>query len=297
MAKEPTILVKQEDGTSVRMTLGEFKAWREKRTGSPSAAAPATTASPSSKASKTADEMPEVSAPAVEKKIPEPMKKEEKPSGDEPIAGMFLPKEETSAPKEQPKMSEEKKTIDPELPPPEQTKPADSTAPAKAPTPSPTESPKKPSLAEQLYRQSQSTAPLPITPKQSASPKAMAGAGMASTKPGVDPVSAPPPRTAVMGPVDEFAVISLTDFRRLSKQPAEAAKKLKEKFMTLQEESYLMFLEGVEAWKQSPLYKQYQGVLIGALESGQSLEQYLSSQKEFTLADMEALAELNSSLL
>lgn len=289
MANEPTILVKQEDGTSVRMTLAEFKMWREKRTGK--SPAPSTPTQPP-KTNKPVDDLPEVSAPVVEKKAPEPVIIKKKSSGDEPIAGMFLPKEDMLVPEEKkmPKMPDAKKMIDPELPPPEPVKQERSGSPS-------VETPKKPSLAEQLYRQSQATTPFPITPKQSTAPKAMAVAGMTSNKPGVDPVSAPPPRTAVMGPVDEFAVITLTEFRRFSDKPADAAKKLQEKFMTLQDESYLMFLEGVEAWKQSPLYRQYQGVLIGALETGQSLEQYLSSQKEFTLADMEALAELNSSLL
>jgi len=315
MAKEPTILVKQEDGTSVRMTLAEFTLWRDKRVGSgavdeaPQAVTqnsptPAVPSAPPVEA----DDLPEIDAPA---KKPEP-KTEKAQTGDEPIAGMFLPKEEQKTTKAQ----EEKKMkdIDPELPPPEKpSEPSRQSAPPKVSTPKnattqPVETSPKPehvekklSLAEQLYRQSQSKPTSASSSSAAAQPAPPARPSSPPTttvrKPGVDPVSTPPPRQAIMGPVDEFAVINLADFRRMSAQPAEAAKRLKEKFMTLQDESYLMYLDGVEAWKGSPLYKQYQGVLVGALEAGQPLDTYLSTKDEMTLADMEALADLNSSLL
>ena len=61
MANEPTILVKQDDGTSVRMTLSEFTSWREKRTGNTasSVAAPPVAAPKQNGALPIIDALPE----------------------------------------------------------------------------------------------------------------------------------------------------------------------------------------------------------------------------------------------
>lgn len=321
MANEPTILVKQEDGTSVRMTLAEFKVWREKRMETAPQSAPATSQAAAKKAPPPIPPPDEAELPSIDtpqKHIP--ASKKEKSSGDEPLAGMFLPKEDTKPEpkkekmdlanaKDEPTIADGKETkTDLKQPPkskPGPLKPVSvmkDTEPAKAVPIQEDHVDKKPSLAEQLYRQSQiKPATKPKAPENAAPIPSMSMPPVAPKtnmrKPGVDPVTSPPLRRTVMGPVDEFAVLSLTDFRRMGSNPAEAAKRLQEKFTTLKDESYLMYLDGTEAWKHSPLYKQYQGVLVGALESGKSLQDYLSGGSELSLADMEALAELNSTLL
>ena len=321
MANEPTILVKQDDGTSVRMTLSEFTSWREKRTGNTasSVAAPPVAAPKQNGALPIIDALPENKVTPIEntpkvsdvKKNDTQTSVQEKndPNEEEPIAGMFLPKDDDMATNMQKneKTDPPTKRIDPK---PTQSNSnvfsASKSESSKKKVPELDHQDKKPTLAEQLYRMSK-TKPSEQSPTPSTTPKLHAAqtsssfpkplARMGTQKPGVDMVTNPPPRKAIMGPVDEFAVLSLTDFRRMGGQPADAAAKIKEKFTTLQDESYLMYLEGIEAWKGSPLYKQYQGVLVNALESGQSLSDYISGQNELSLADMEAIAELNSSLL
>lgn len=66
-----------------------------------------------------------------------------------------------------------------------------------------------------------------------------------------------PPKNVSFGPIDEIKNFSLTDFRRLSSDSREAISRLRQKFLNLKEESFLFYLEAVEAWQQSPLYKKY----------------------------------------
>ncbi len=377
MAKEPTILVKQKDGTSVRMTLTDFRAWRAKQKANaqtPSDAAVSAPSSPSSQPASSPSEpeealpMPTLDldalsaspiTPAAPKKSPP--QKAQVPE-DQPIAGMFIPPEEESEKAKEPSEEPEK----PKEQPKEETAPVEAASPEEPspepPQPSPEKQEKKkepvaipepkPSLAEQLYQQSQrqpaspaynlkqslaqgkqraaapvegaskeelpaepatppatSAQPMPPTPQEKKPPLAAplpspAAAPVRTTPPittarktPLETVSTPPPRTGSMGPVDELAVFNMTDFRRLGGDPSEATAKLKKKFATLQDESYVVYLEGVEAWRQSPLYKQYQQVLVEAIGKGESLEAHMSTSADFTFADMQAIAELNSSLL
>lgn len=74
-----------------------------------------------------------------------------------------------------------------------------------------------------------------------------------------------------MTPVDEVRYFSLTDFRRLAADPAEAARRLRQKFANLKDESIVLYLEGLAAWRVSPLYIEYLQTVLGALNGGQKL--------------------------
>lgn len=58
-------------------------------------------------------------------------------------------------------------------------------------------------------------------------------------------------------PADEIRYFSLTDFRRLAPNPADGALKLKQKFLNLKDESVILFFAALEAWRSSPLYRDY----------------------------------------
>ena len=58
-------------------------------------------------------------------------------------------------------------------------------------------------------------------------------------------------------PVDEIRYFSLTDFRRIAGNPTDAAARLKQKFLNLNDESIVLFFEALEAWRGSPLYLDY----------------------------------------
>ena len=74
-----------------------------------------------------------------------------------------------------------------------------------------------------------------------------------------------PVKKSSVGPVDELRNFTLVDFRRLSDKPEDAVEKIKDKFDVLREESFLLYLNGKEAWQSSPLCLQYQENLSKSL--------------------------------
>ena len=73
------------------------------------------------------------------------------------------------------------------------------------------------------------------------------------------------------GPVDELREMDLVNFRRLGSDPEAATKKIKEKINFLEEENFTKRLEGIKAWRQSPVNKLY--LLIGnkSIEDNKSI--------------------------
>lgn len=99
-----------------------------------------------------------------------------------------------------------------------------------------------------------------------------------------------------MGPLDEIQYFSLVDFRRLSSKPADAAERLKQKFLNLKEESYLLFMKSWEAWHLSPLYQSYVSAVDEALEQKRTLAGVLGEREKISLAEIEALINLEKDL-
>jgi len=88
----------------------------------------------------------------------------------------------------------------------------------------------------------------------------------------VNDITAPP---LEMGPIEEIRYMNLTEFRRLSSNPAEAASRLRQKILTIKDESFLMYMDAREAWRQSPLYTQYLKKVIEAITKRKSLSSVL----------------------
>ncbi len=114
-------------------------------------------------------------------------------------------------------------------------------------------------------------------------------------RPLIRDIIAPPatsPRST--GPVEEFGKFSLKDFQ-YSPNAAAALSRLKAKFDTAKEESYLVFMDARDAWYDSPLYRQYIASLALALERHERLPETLarSATAGFTLEVVQAMAELN----
>lgn len=96
-----------------------------------------------------------------------------------------------------------------------------------------------------------------------------------------------------VNPINELRQITALDFRRLSKQPEQAAQILFNKFAYLKQESIIFYLQSLEAWQQSPLYKTYVKILGQALSQSGGLSQ---AAGELTLGEVNALTSLNSKL-
>lgn len=99
-----------------------------------------------------------------------------------------------------------------------------------------------------------------------------------------------------MGPLDEIQFISLIDFRRLSSKPTDAAERLKQKFLNLKEESYLLFMKSWDAWRNSPLYQAYISAVDEAMEQKRPLSSVLGEREKISLAEIEALITLEKDL-
>lgn len=103
-------------------------------------------------------------------------------------------------------------------------------------------------------------------------------------------------RPAIMNPLDEIKYFTLTDFRRLSSKPEEAMMRLKQKFINLKEESYLLFLEAKNAWTQSPLYNHYLAMVEDALHKKTGLAAVLGEKEKITMAEISVIIKMEKEL-
>lgn len=105
----------------------------------------------------------------------------------------------------------------------------------------------------------------------------------------------------LVGPVEELKSMTLTDFRRLSKDSRQAATKVKDKVGLLENEGYDKKIEGIKAWRSCALSKMYMELTRDAVLKGVPLMEFLASRraaKEETLTDEElkVIMELNGEL-
>lgn len=89
-----------------------------------------------------------------------------------------------------------------------------------------------------------------------------------SRKPRLDDVKVVP---KITNPIDELRYMSLIAFRRLNNDPILAAKKIKDKIKFLEEDGYGKKLEGVKAWRESPVYKSYLEIGNSSINTNQPI--------------------------
>lgn len=105
----------------------------------------------------------------------------------------------------------------------------------------------------------------------------------------------------VMGPIDEIKYLDLTAFRRLGGDPFKTAEKIKSKLALLEEESYGKRLEGIKAWRLSPIFKLY--LALGGLSISANKpinviieERKLAGGEYLTADEFRAIMDLNKNL-
>jgi hypothetical protein len=103
-----------------------------------------------------------------------------------------------------------------------------------------------------------------------------------------------------VGPVGELRSITLKDFRRLSKEPAEATLKIKDKIDLLEEQSFTLKAQGVTAWQDSEVNRLYLEVLRNSLD-GKPVNEVIADREKnnlptVTQKEFEAIMELNGKL-
>jgi len=97
-------------------------------------------------------------------------------------------------------------------------------------------------------------------------------------------------------PIDELANLNLKRFRYLGRSPEERAQKIKEKLDMLAEHGYSKRLQGLSAWRQSPLNRLYLQIGQRSIQNCQPAEQLLSkedSQNNDNLTFNEFVAIMN----
>ena len=99
-----------------------------------------------------------------------------------------------------------------------------------------------------------------------------------------------------VGPIDEIRLINLVDFRRLSVDPQEAAARFKQKLENLKAESYLLYMDALNAWRESPLYLEYLETVSNSLKLGKNLTVVISDKNKVQFSEIKALVEMEKSL-
>lgn len=106
-----------------------------------------------------------------------------------------------------------------------------------------------------------------------------------------------PGKPSNLGPVEELRYFSLVDFRRLSSSPEEAAARLKQKLINLREESHVLYLDGLSAWRESPLFRDYIGASVDALNTKRKLADSMADDSnKIQMKEIQAIIQMEGEL-
>lgn len=106
---------------------------------------------------------------------------------------------------------------------------------------------------------------------------------------------------ALIGPVDELGTMTVEDFKRMATSPEEAVNKLLDKIEELSEIAESKRIEGILAWRKSPVYKVYRSMMQESLSTGTALSEIASNRRNkgdetLTPAEIKALIKANKML-
>lgn len=104
------------------------------------------------------------------------------------------------------------------------------------------------------------------------------------------------------GPIDELKYMDLLNFRRVSDNPEETFKNISQKLKVLEEMDYSKMLEGIKAWRQSPVNQLYLKIFSKASEEGLGINKIIdnlrkSNQDYLSREEIDALLKFNKSLV
>lgn len=124
-------------------------------------------------------------------------------------------------------------------------------------------------------------------------------AAASESRPKIEDVKVKP---KMMGPLDELRYLDLVNFRRLGNTPEEITKKIIRKIKLLEKDGYDRMIQGVQAWRQSPVNRTYIRLVQDAVNQGLSIDDVLEAktaeQKEtLTKAELIAIVSMNSELM
>ncbi len=102
----------------------------------------------------------------------------------------------------------------------------------------------------------------------------------------------------LMGPVEQLGSMTIAEFRRLSSEPQEATRKVRDLLTTLEAQGYEERVRGVKAWRMSPVNQLYVRMTEESLQRSVSLAEVATTRRaqgaeSLSPAEVKALTELN----
>lgn len=109
------------------------------------------------------------------------------------------------------------------------------------------------------------------------------------------------PMERVRGPIEELKYMSLAELHRIGTNALDNISRIKDKIDALEEESFSKKVEGIKAWRQSPLYNLYLEIGRQSMEQGKSISQVIMErqqldQETLTVQEFEKISDLNQEL-
>ena len=109
-------------------------------------------------------------------------------------------------------------------------------------------------------------------------------------------------RPKVMGPLEELRYLDLVNFRRLGSTPKEITIKIVNKIHLLEKDGYDRMVEGVKAWRQSPINRLYVRLAQEAIVSGMTLKAAVTKRRadkkeSLSMEELEAIVAMNNQLM
>ncbi len=116
-----------------------------------------------------------------------------------------------------------------------------------------------------------------------------------------DMVAPPKKPINLTGPIEELQNFSLDNFRHLGNSPSEQGAKLLAKINLLEKDSVTKKAQGIEAWRNSPIYRQYLSLGSESLGQGKDVATVITDyqnqgQAILTIEEFSAISDLNKNL-
>ncbi|PIS04945.1 MAG: hypothetical protein COT81_03660 [Candidatus Buchananbacteria bacterium CG10_big_fil_rev_8_21_14_0_10_42_9] len=108
-------------------------------------------------------------------------------------------------------------------------------------------------------------------------------------------------KAKLTGPVEELQSFDLVEFRRLSPNPNDAVQKIQDKIETLGKESFTQKLNGIKAWKSSPINQMYVNLGHESISQKRSITDIINTRESKSIPtlsedEFKAIMDLNMKL-
>ncbi len=109
------------------------------------------------------------------------------------------------------------------------------------------------------------------------------------------------PIERVRGPIEELKYMNLAELHRIGTSALDNISHIKDKIDALEEESFNKKVEGIKAWRQSPLYNMYLDIGRQSMEQGKSISQVIREREQLgedilSVQEFEKISDLNQEL-